>query len=213
MGRSRSCAGWFPLFSCAGTRLRQSQAAPYQLKRITSILPRAREKQRRTRSVASCLVSFRLKRAGAEANHVGNARSNQPTKHATSQGAFARRDEDEHPTRSPEEDAWQKTEKRGPEDGKQVSRRRSKKKRKKENKLHRVHGGCLGAQDRRRTRRPAKRSGGAACKRRALRIRMGQPLQSDVWRPLGECIAQRGAAGELKHLSSPTRRNQARYPE
>ena len=61
---------------------------------------------------------------------MGNARSNQPTKHATSQGAFARRDEDEHPTRSPEEDAWQKTEKRGPEDGKQVSRRRSKKKRK-----------------------------------------------------------------------------------
>src|SRR5437879_3320022 len=34
-----------------------------------------------------------------------------------------------------------------------------------ENKLHRVRGGCLGAEGRRRTRRPAKRSGGAACKR------------------------------------------------
>src|SRR5438270_13711103 len=33
------------------------------------------------------------------------------------------------------------------------------------NKLHRVRGGCLGAEGRRRTRRPAKRSGGAACKR------------------------------------------------
>src|SRR3979409_1109785 len=33
------------------------------------------------------------------------------------------------------------------------------------NKLHSVRGGCLGAQCRRRTRRPAKRSGGAAYKR------------------------------------------------
>ena len=82
-----------------------------------------------------------------------------------------------------------------------------------ENKLERVRGGCLGAQDRRRTRRPAKRSGGAACKRRALRFRMGQPLQSDVWRPVGEHIAHRGAAGELKHLSNPTKRNQKRFPQ
>jgi hypothetical protein len=35
----------------------------------------------------------------------------------------------------------------------------------KRNKLHRVRGGCLGAEGRRRTRRPAKRSRGAACKR------------------------------------------------
>jgi len=34
-----------------------------------------------------------------------------------------------------------------------------------ENKLARVRGGCLGAEGRRRTRRPAKRSGGAAYKR------------------------------------------------
>src|SRR5258708_23115099 len=33
------------------------------------------------------------------------------------------------------------------------------------NKLHRVRGGCLGTEDRRRTRRTAKRSGGAASKR------------------------------------------------
>jgi len=42
---------------------------------------------------------------------------------------------------------------------------------------------------------------------------MGQPLQSDVWRPVGEHIAHRGAAGELKHLSSPTKRNQTRSPQ
>jgi hypothetical protein len=41
---------------------------------------------------------------------------------------------------------------------------------------------------------------------------MGQPLQSDVWRPAGQSIAGRGAAGELKHLSSPTRRNQPEIP-
>ncbi len=210
MGRSRSCAGWFPLFSCAGTRLRAkpSSTLPTEKDYFNFAESKREAEENAQRRLVPGLVSFEASGSGANVT-----RSNQPTKHATSQGAFARRDEDEHPTRSPEEDAWQKTEKRGPEDGKQVSRRRSKKKRKKENKLHRVHGGCLGAQDRRRTRRPAKRSGGAACKRRALRIRMGQPLQSDVWRPLGECIAQRGAAGELKHLSSPTRRNQARYPE
>ena len=33
------------------------------------------------------------------------------------------------------------------------------------NKRDRVRGGCLGAEGRRRTRRPAKRSGGAACER------------------------------------------------
>src|SRR5204862_3949198 len=41
---------------------------------------------------------------------------------------------------------------------------------------------------------------------------MGQPLQSDVWRPAGQSIACRRAAGELKHLSSPTRRNQHEIP-
>ena len=50
-----------------------------------------------------------------------------------------------------------------------------------EHKRERVRGGCLGAEGRRRTRRPAKRSRGAACERRSLRIRMGQPIQSDVW--------------------------------
>ena len=55
-----------------------------------------------------------------------------------------------------------------------------------EHKRERVRGGCLGAEGRRRTRRPAKRSGGAACERRALRIRMGQPVQSDVWTPPAE---------------------------
>src|SRR6266581_9087267 len=34
-----------------------------------------------------------------------------------------------------------------------------------EHKRERVRGGCLGAEGRRRTRRPAKRSGGAACER------------------------------------------------
>src|SRR5947209_20209907 len=41
---------------------------------------------------------------------------------------------------------------------------------------------------------------------------MGQPLQSDVWRPAGQSIACRRAAGELKHPSSPTRRNQHEIP-
>src|SRR3989440_3314607 len=81
-----------------------------------------------------------------------------------------------------------------------------------EYKRERVRGGCLGAEGRRRTRRPAKRSGGAACERGALRFRMGQPLQSDVWRPAAECIGSGRAAGELKHLSSLTRRNQTRFP-
>src|SRR5260221_10792765 len=49
-----------------------------------------------------------------------------------------------------------------------------------------VRGGCLGAEGRRRTRRPAKRSGGAACERLALRFLKGQPLQWDVWRPPAE---------------------------
>ena len=61
-----------------------------------------------------------------------------------------------------------------------------------EHKRERVRGGCLGAEGRRRTRRPAKRSGGAACERRALRIRMGQPVQSDVWTPPAEYHRQRG---------------------
>ena len=61
-----------------------------------------------------------------------------------------------------------------------------------EHKRERVRGGCLGAEGRRRTRRPAKRSGGAACERRALRIRMGQPVQSDVWTPPAECNRQAG---------------------
>jgi hypothetical protein len=144
--------------------------------------------------------------------------TNQPINHATCQDAFARVEQEEHPPRSPGKKTrgrGQQEEDGGKEEGKQVSKSKSKKKieEEEENKLQRVRGGCLGAQDRRRTRRPAKRSGGAACKRRALRIRMGQPLQSDVWRPLEEHIAQRGEAGELKHLSSPTRRNQARYPE
>ena len=61
-----------------------------------------------------------------------------------------------------------------------------------EHKRERVRGGCLGAEGRRRTRRPAKRSGGAACERRALRIRMGQPVQSDVWTPPAEYHRQGG---------------------
>ena len=61
-----------------------------------------------------------------------------------------------------------------------------------EHKRERVRGGCLGAEGRRRTRRPAKRSGGAACELRALRIRMGQPVQSDVWTPSAEYHRQCG---------------------
>src|SRR5215472_6210072 len=82
-----------------------------------------------------------------------------------------------------------------------------------EHKRTSVRGGCLGAEGRRRTRRPAKRSGGAACERGALRVRMGQPVQRDGWTPAGECIARWRAVGELKHLSSPTRRNQTRFPQ
>ena len=79
-------------------------------------------------------------------------------------------------------------------------------------KRQRVRGGCLGAEGRRRTRRPAKRSGGAACERRALRLPMGQPVQRDGWTPPAEPIGRGRAVGELKHLSSPTNRNQTRFP-
>jgi hypothetical protein len=41
---------------------------------------------------------------------------------------------------------------------------------------------------------------------------MGQPLQSDVWRPPAQCIGRGRAVGELKHLSSPTKRNQPEIP-
>src|SRR6266566_4959344 len=67
-----------------------------------------------------------------------------------------------------------------------------------EHKRERGRGGCLGAEGRRRTRRPAKRSGGAACERRALRFRMGQPVQSDVWTPPAECIGRTGAVGRTE---------------
>jgi hypothetical protein len=59
-------------------------------------------------------------------------------------------------------------------------------------KQGRGQGGCLGAEGRRRTRRPAKRSRGAAYKRGAWRIRMGQPVQSDVWTPPAEHIGRDG---------------------
>ena len=67
-----------------------------------------------------------------------------------------------------------------------------------EHKRERVRGGCLGAEGRRRTRRPAKRSGGAACERRALRFRMGQPVQSDVWTPPAESIGRTGGSGRTE---------------
>src|SRR6516164_1021159 len=67
-----------------------------------------------------------------------------------------------------------------------------------EHKRERGRGGCLGAEGRRRTRRPAKRSGGAACERRALRIRMGQPVQSDVWTPPAESIGRTGGSGRTE---------------
>src|SRR5260370_28814168 len=41
---------------------------------------------------------------------------------------------------------------------------------------------------------------------------MGQPVQSDVWTPPAEHIGRWRAVGELKHLSSPTKRNQPEIP-
>jgi hypothetical protein len=176
----RKGAAWTGFHSSVVEARNSGAPAHLQLKRITSILPRAREKQRRES----------VRREAYD--------SNQANKHICHERARIARSRlvREQPTRR-RRGAWEEEEGRNQE----------------ENKLQRVRGGCLGAQDRRRTRRPAKRSGGAACKRRALRFRMGQPLQSDVWRPVGEHIAHRGAAGELKHLSSPTKRNQVRFPQ
>ena len=70
----------------------------------------------------------------------------------------------------------------------------------------RAHGGCLGVWGRRRTWPRRERPRGAAGRQRSADVRMGQPARGDARAPAAEHIGGRGAPGELKHLSTPRKR-------
>ena len=75
-----------------------------------------------------------------------------------------------------------------------------------------AHGGCLGGKRRRRAHEPAKSCGEPANRLRSADARMGEPgLRSRS--PQAESIGLRGEPGELKHLSTPRKRNQPRFPQ
>ena len=53
---------------------------------------------------------------------------------------------------------------------------------------------------------------GAASKHRSMGIRMGEPGRGNARSPFNESIVERGAPGEVKHLSTRRRRKKTRFP-
>ena len=78
-------------------------------------------------------------------------------------------------------------------------------------KLIRVHGGCSGAKNRRRTLRGCDKPRGAAKQAMIRGFPNGETLHVEDMETCTEYIGVRGERGELKHLSNPRKRKKPRF--